>query len=220
MALAGHPLSVGVAATLVLGAIAIEAPIAMLPLLLVWLGAIWRGSRSARVRRAVARAERRRQLSDRRERREQQLADAGAPRGELQDATGLVDEISRLAPEDAALLELEELLDRYADLAVEHSRCRAVARAHDRDALRAREGTLLRQGRAGTLRARVLARRIACADRCQARIAELDEALADIVELLRMAATRAALRRVEAETGEEREDVVAERLTWLDEDRP
>lgn len=218
-ALAGHPVSMGAAISIVLGVFALEAPLAMIPLLLVWTGTIWRGSRSSRLQCAVGRARNKQQLRDRRERRGQRLADAGASCAELRETTGLVDEISKSSPEEVAVLELEDLLDRYAELAVDHARCRSLALANDRNALRAREDRLVTGGNVDGMHQKVLARRIACAHQCHERIAVLEEALSDILELVRLSVAQIALHQIKAEDTGGTDDAIAMRLGWSDDER-
>lgn len=161
-------------------------------------------------RRLVGPALTRKQRRDRNERRERRLERAGsARRTELDELTGLVEEIADWDPDECARLELEELVDLYVDMAVVVESYRGAARRCAAP-VAARE----REGRGGPcaserLRRDLVRRRLAHRDECARRAEELESELDAVVEFVRLVAQRAA-----CPTGEELIEPQLVRRLW------
>jgi hypothetical protein len=109
--------------------------------------------------------------------------------GELAD---IVDTVAVL--DEHAAAELEPLLDNYVEVALARSRCRA---ALDQGDVAWLELQLAISHECRPRETEVLERRVAQGRRIAARLAELDDSLAAVAELLRYCAERASLPEIE-----------------------
>jgi hypothetical protein len=152
----------------------------------------------------------RRAVQARRRRRRHRLACANIATDELDELTAIVDAALRIdATADAA--DLEELLERYGELAVARDRCADVAsRAPIIDLARRRDHAARNARRRHV---RVLARRIAWSRRCEAWLAHFDDQLAEVAGLIRAYVDHATRPHVDFLLDE---DVVTARLERLD----
>jgi hypothetical protein len=213
VALARHPTSVVALSTSLATAISVAGTFAALPLLAMFAATTWLAAGCSSIRRALETAERRRQISIRRDRREARLESAGVSRAGMAEATFLVDSITSSNPDAIERLELEDLLDRYADAAIAHARCGVVLISNDRGSLLRALDVAIRRREAGDLRRQILERRLAYTERCREQAAELDQQLACITELLRLLAQRTAMTGFPPPLDE---DPIAERLARID----
>lgn len=127
-----------------------------------------------------------------RNRREARLEDACVARDELAELTEIVDRVGEVAPGDIERLELEQLLDRYVDLAV--TRRTALERMARADRL----GAYPHAWTASSDRRRVIdEERQSVRAACAGRIAELDDEIAQVADLIRLYGERATMPSVE-----------------------
>lgn len=148
--------------------------------LLVAIAVVWvaRGpiQRSARLRRE----DRRRR--HRRERRELMLEQADACGPDLEHLTSLVERVEREAPHEARCYGLDELLDRYVEIAVARA-------AYMRQLVRSPAPLLAEPGE--LVRA-VRQRAAAWRRRCTADVVRCDDLLGEIADLIRLYSERMA----------------------------
>jgi hypothetical protein len=124
----------------------------------------------------------------RRDAREARLEEANVKDEGLTAATRLVDQIAQRDPLRAAALDLEGLLDRYAEIAIASARCRgALATANVRRLQRLHDSLDERSPRRA-----VIQRRLAMCAEYQVRCMGFDDELAAIRELIALAAQQAA----------------------------
>jgi hypothetical protein len=187
-ALAMHPLNLSATAAIVVCAFSIT-PFVTVGLGAWWL-AVWYASGSTRIQRAIHRDRARSERDARRSSREERCERAQVSRDRLRAATAAVDAIQPITPHEAG--ELEDLLDRFADLSITLERCRRHATSAATRLLRPRLDAISRRRPDSPLR-RVLAARLQQADVCRAQIATLEETLETLVELFRMLAEHTAM---------------------------
>ncbi|HEY1550963.1 MAG TPA: hypothetical protein VGG28_24210 [Kofleriaceae bacterium] len=134
----------------------------------------------------------RRTHAQRRRARERALATATlGGRETLAELVKLADEIEASAPDVARRFEIEELLDRYATLAVAHEQAVRAAGMFDRTELeRARDAC--RAASADKRRLDLYERRLRSQDQCRARVDSLANELALAADLIRLVAQRVA----------------------------
>jgi len=122
----------------------------------------------------------------------------------------MVDEIERIDPTEAARFELQDLLDHFVRLALDHQRCVDALRLSGADALPAPlPGDAGRSSR----RAAIIQRRIQHRDACVRRMAQITDEVEGIDQLVRLVAQRTACPALDVEP--ERE--IERRLWELDE---
>jgi ABC-type transport system involved in cytochrome bd biosynthesis fused ATPase/permease subunit len=213
-ALAREPVAWGSALVVAIAGAAAGA-IAVAPAVLALTAATCVVARQPAVRRYVDARQRRERARQRRDELEARLEDAGVDPEELASLARLAELVAQYDPERAEALELERLLERYADAAVALARCRGVVAAVDVGRLQRLRAVL--DGRSP--RAALIARQLAFRSECEARGCVLEEALVAIHELFVLAAQQAvAGPGVPGEAGEvgEVEDAIAARLAYLD----
>jgi hypothetical protein len=125
-------------------------------------------------------------------------------RPDLLEATALADAITLADARLAAHLELDELLDHYVDVAIARERCRAVLESV----------TPAQLARKKPDRRGIFERRIALWNRCRDRAEALDDELAGLIELLRLAVDQTTLGDQDALL--DGTNLVADRLALLD----
>ena len=123
----------------------------------------------------------------------------------------LVDEIERLEPADAERFELQDLLDHFVRLAVNHQRCNDSLRLSGANALPA--ATPITVASKSRRRRDIMQRRIRHRDQCLHRMETLVDELEGIDDLVRLVAQRTAGAGVEIELDRE----IDRRLWELDE---
>jgi hypothetical protein len=146
------------------------------------------------------------------ERRENRLLEADSVhRDQFADLSGVVDDIERSGDggELAERLELQDLLERYIELAVAHRRCVAAMRRADRDRMAKELSTrhlAAQDGEIDRLRRRrlaIVARRAEHWDECFERARALREELGAVAEFIRFVGQKVAcpdlLRETEIE---------------------
>ncbi len=161
------------------------------------------------VRRYVGARQRRARARRRRDELETRLADAGVDPDDLTSLARLADQVARCDPERAEALELEGLLDRYADAAIALARHRRVLDAIDVGRLQRLRAVLDGRSPRGAL----VARRLAFWAECEQRRRRLEEAIAAIHELFGLAAQQ-ALAGPGGAAGDG--DAIQQRLAYLD----
>jgi hypothetical protein len=123
------------------------------------------------------------------------------------DLRDLVGEIERTDPDDARRFELQELLDHFVRLAVNHQRCLDSLRlAGSSDLPRS---IPLPEATRSVRRREIMARRMRHRDECVRRIERLSDELEAIDELVRLVAQRIACPPVDGELDRE-----IERRLW------
>jgi hypothetical protein len=175
---AAQPTTLGLTLIAIAIGIAGSAVIAILMAFAILGTAImWASRPSVRARLAIGRH--RRDLLQRREQRETRLEEANVRRDRISVLTRLADAIAGCDPDAAERLELEALLDRYAEIATALARCRRARDATSTPWLRTGPSRIVHCNRTG-----------ACRDVCAA----LEEDLAVIEDLFVMLAEQTALR--------------------------
>jgi hypothetical protein len=102
----------------------------------------------------------------------------------------LVEEIERLDPDEAERFELQDLLDHFVRLAVNHQRCNDSLRLAGGDALPA--ATPITQAAKSKRRRDILQRRLRHREQCVQMMERLVDELESITELVRLIAQRTA----------------------------
>jgi hypothetical protein len=170
--------------TVVAATTSMAIPIVMV-LVLAMLG--WLIATRPSVRRRLDAEWREREARRQRDERETRLEQANIRRDGLASLTELTDEITRWDPSRAERLELEALLDQYAEIAIISEQWRNVVASED----------LCRQlharPRVGTLHHEMVDRRLAHAQLCLDRWSELQDQLAVINEMVAIYTIRAAI---------------------------
>lgn len=146
---------------------------------------------SKQFRAIVHDADRRRDHRARRRRRKQALSGAGVPWFTLHHMTELANDVERTSPEEAALFDLEGLLDTYVALECEHERLEHALAMTEL-------GTLTRALQqfpdgAPTARRTLLERRLQLWAEGRRRADAIAETIATTTELVRLIAQRAEL---------------------------
>lgn len=113
----------------------------------------------------------------------------------------LVEEIERLDATEATRFELQDLLDHFVHLAVNHQRCLAALRLADASALP--QVMPINEVTTSKQRREILQHRIRCRDACEARMAAISDELDSIGELIRLIAQRTARPALEVDLGRE-----------------
>ncbi|MGE5183309.1 MAG: hypothetical protein ACM31C_14665 [Acidobacteriota bacterium] len=127
------------------------------------------------------------------------------------DLRDLVNEIERTDPDEAQRFELQELLDHFVRLAVNHQRCLDSLRlAGSSDLPRS---IPLPEANRSARRREIMARRLRHRDECVRRIERLSDELEAVDELVRLVAQRVACPPVDGELDRE----IERRLWELDE---
>lgn len=129
-----------------------------------------------------------RQVRRVRDDRETRLEQANARRHGLQSMTELVDAIMRFDPRLAAELDLELLLDRYAELAIESARWRMALERIDAARL------FYVRCAVGARRRPIVNRRLLHWQQCRSRWLAIEDELASVYELFAALALRVAAR--------------------------
>jgi hypothetical protein len=119
-----------------------------------------------------------------RRRRRARLDRAGVPAADLYELVAIVDDVTRADPLAAARLDLENLLDTYAGLAIAHHHCAEQLNRIDRESLVRRLAALDASRR--STRRELIERRLAARQETETRAAVLADRLAEIVELVRL----------------------------------
>jgi hypothetical protein len=122
----------------------------------------------------------------------------------------MVDEIERIDPAEAARFELQDLLDHFVRLALNHQRCVDALRLSGADALPA---PLPGEANRTSRRAAIIQRRVRHRDDCVRRMAQLTDEVEGIDQLIRLVAQRTACPALEVELDRE----IDRRLWELDE---
>lgn len=154
------------------------------------LGLVAAKTGTAPLLRALADSAARRQRETRRDARQRTLGPAS--RESLSDLTGLVDDIERLHPDVAELLDLETLLDRYAALTSAHERATRAVRMVDRVQLERMRDAYRADSEANPKRLELCERRLQCHAHCEAKAEELADEIAIVADFIRLVAQRAA----------------------------
>lgn len=123
----------------------------------------------------------------------------------------LVDEVERIDPREATRFELQDLLDHFVDVAVDHQRCVEALRLAGASALPLSSG--MTDAHRSPRRRDILRRRIEQRDACLHTMEQLTDELEGIDELIRLIAQRAAAAPVRVEIGRE----IDRRLWEIDE---
>ncbi len=210
-ALAREPVAWGGALVIAIAGAAAGA-IAVAPAVLALTAATCVVASQPAVRRYVGARQRRERARQRRDELEARLEDAGVDPEDLASLARLADLVAQHAPERAEALELERLLERYADAAVALARCRGVVAAVDVGRLQRLREVL--DGRSS--RAALIARQLAFRAECEERRRVLEEALVAIRELFVLAAQQAVAGPGAPGGATEVDDVLAARLAYLD----
>lgn len=113
----------------------------------------------------------------------------------------LVEEIERLDATEATRFELQDLLDHFVRLAVDHQRCLDALRLADASALP--PAMPIDQVTKSKHRREILQHRIRCRDACESRMAEISDELDSIGELIRLIAQRTARPALDVDLGRE-----------------
>ena len=151
----------------------------------------------------------RRAREARRHWREAALEAAGVPRGELCELTDLVDQVGAIVPDEANRLELETLLDEYARLAVlRRTAADRLARVERSRPLSALLPPPSEQ------RSEILSHRDRQRAHAAERLAEIDDRAAELAQLVRHYAARAAMPEIDYLL---EDDPLASRLSLLEE---
>jgi hypothetical protein len=119
-----------------------------------------------------------------RRRRRARLDRAGVPAADLYELVAIVDGVTRADPLAAARLDLENLLDTYAGLAIAHHHCTEQLNRIDHNSLVRRLAALDASRR--STRRELIERRLATRQHTEARAQVLADRLAEIVELVRL----------------------------------
>ena len=122
----------------------------------------------------------------------------------------MVDEIERIDPAEAARFELDDLLDHFVRLALDHQRCVDALRLSGADAL---PTPLPCEASRSSRRTAIIQRRIQHRDACVRRMAELTDEIEGIDQLIRLVAQRTACPALDIELDRE----IDRRLWELDE---
>lgn len=153
---------------------------------------------------------------DRRIARMRALPDSAACYHALAELTYLVDETARRDPSLVERHELETLLDRHVALTIAHQQAQRAAAMSDRTQLEHLLEATRADPRASRRRLEVCERRLRYQDHCEATARALADELANVADLVRMVAQRAAcpeLGAIEAES-----EVVDRQVAQLDAD--
>jgi hypothetical protein len=118
-----------------------------------------------------------------RRRRRARLERAGVAVTDLYELIAIVDDVTRADPLTAARLDMENLLDSYAGLAIAHHHCTEQLGRIDRESLVRRLAALETTRSA---RRELIERRLAARQQTEARAQVLADRLAEIVELVRL----------------------------------
>ncbi len=203
--LAAHPVSLCALVT-TLGIVAAQAGVAgALIVVVAFLAACTTAVRFMGVRHAIDRCREDRARFRRGAARNRAIAGTGSARqlqyGELHE---LVATIERTDPPEARRLELEELLDHFVRVAVEHERCNEAVRLAETSPVPSEPPPERRVPRDVSppdrrVRARAIAaRRLAHRDTCKRRIEQLADELDAIEQMVRLVAQRVACPRPDA----------------------
>jgi hypothetical protein len=199
-------LSITVACGVALSQVGILAAVAVLVALIFAAGELagWR-----RVQRALDARRREEELREHRCRRETRVQAANVSVHELRL---LADLVRKIDPEEVVRYELDDLLDRYAELAIAHARCDEAMRSLDHAAA---ARTLDAVGNDGTSAARraVLERQLQCWKGRQQQARCYHEEMLAIAELVKLIAARTASPDTSMEAGE-----IERRLAQLDDE--
>jgi hypothetical protein len=122
----------------------------------------------------------------------------------------MVEEIERIDDAEAARFELQDLLDHFVRLAVNHQRCVDALRLSGADALPA---PLPPEASRASRRAAIIQRRIRHRDECVRRMAQITDEVEGIDQLIRLVAQRTACPGIDVELDRE----IDRRLWELDE---
>jgi hypothetical protein len=143
--------------------------------------------------------------------RQKQLRPVGPVRAEhYNELRSLVEQIERIDPTEAARFELQDLLDHFIRLAVDHHRCSDALRLAGASALPQTAAVASARSRR---RSEILQRRLQHRDDCTRRMEELADELEATDELIRLVAQRVACPPADAELDRE----IDRRLWELDE---
>lgn len=146
-----------------------------------------------RLRAGFAARAARRAHAARRRARERALDGSGFGAGEaLAELAGLVDGIVANAPEIAARLELEDLLDRHVTLALARERAVRAAAMFDRGQLELARDACFADPSIDRRRLELCERRLRTQEQCEARVHQLGNELSLIADLIRLIAQRVA----------------------------
>lgn len=115
----------------------------------------------------------------------------------------LVEEVERLDPREAVRFELQDLLDHFVDVAVDHQRCVEALRLAGASALPL--SSSMTDAHRSSVRRDILRRRIEQRDACLRTMEQLADELEGTDELIRLIAQRAATAPVRVEVGRELE---------------
>ena len=183
---------------------------AMLALLAAIAGAAI-ASQSGVIRRHLDEQARQRERCRRESHRLKQLRPAGPVRQqqytELRD---LVEQVERTSPDEAARLELQDLLDHFVRLSLDHRRCLEAVRLASEHDLPATIS--LDEAVRSKRRREVMARRLRHREECLERVDRLADEIDAVDELVRLVAQRVACPAIEPDL--ERE--IERRLGELD----
>jgi hypothetical protein len=169
-------------------------------------------SRHRRVRAYIDEQNRIRERAQREAHRLKLLRPTGTTRMQhYNELRGLVDEIERIDRSQAERFELQDLLDHFVRLAVDHQRCNDSLRLAGADALPAT--TPITQGSKSKRRRDILQRRIRHREQCVRMMDKLVDELEGIAELVRLIAQRTACPGFDVELDRE----IDRRLWELDE---
>jgi hypothetical protein len=157
--------------------------------------------------------------SKQRYKREDRVERANVDRTELMALTNLVGDVDKTSSADVDRFELDALLDRYADVAIAHARCRDTLRSIDRAAIsRELELEVSRQMCGApplghSHHRSLLERQLAWWDRYKVQAEQLREEMVAIAELIKLIGLRAAQPQVWADGFE-----IEARLSQLDDE--
>jgi ABC-type transport system involved in cytochrome bd biosynthesis fused ATPase/permease subunit len=210
-ALAREPVAWGGALVIAIAGAAAGA-IAVAPAVLALTAATCVVARQPAIRRYVDARQRRARVRQHRDELEARLEEAGLDPEDLARLARLADLVVQYDPERAEALELERLLERYADAAVALARCRGVVAAVDVGRLQRLHEVL--DGRSS--RAELIARQLAFRAECEERRRVLEEAIVAIHELFALAAQEAVAGPGAPGEAGGTEDAIAVRLAYLD----
>ena len=129
-----------------------------------------------------------------------------------EELRAMVDEIERIDEIEAARFELQDLLDHFIRLALNHQRCVDALRLSGADALPAP-----RPDAGGSRRSAIVQRRLRHRDDCVQRMAEIADEIEGIDQLIRLVAQRTACSVLDLDLGRELGREIDRRLWELDE---
>jgi ABC-type transport system involved in cytochrome bd biosynthesis fused ATPase/permease subunit len=210
-ALVREPVAWGGALVIAIAGVAAGA-VAVAPAVLALTAATCVVARQPAIRRYVDARHRRARVRQRRDELEARLEEAGVDPEDLARLARLADLVVQYDPERAEALELERLLERYADAAVALARCRGVVAAVDVGRLQRLHEVL--DGRSS--RAELIARQLAFRAECEERRRVLEEAIVAIHELFALAAQEAVAGPGAPGEAGGTDDAIAVRLAYLD----